>query len=345
MRASDAATLRPEAMSRPLPTTFVDVVVLDRFSMMSLAAAIEPLRAANRTAGRELYRWRLLSLDKPEPLSSSEIRVGIDARFDPADKRDMLFVVAAFNARIMDPRVIAQLRRAGREDTVFVGVEAGAWVLARCGFLDGYSATTHWEDLEEFSEAFPAVRVVRDRFVMDRSRWTAGGAAPTLDMMLSFIKRQHGPPTALDVANIFIYNQSYGFSGSSPQKYPGLSQPEIADERILSSIMLMEENLENPLTIPSLARKAGISLRSLQMKFMEALSQSPQEYYLALRLSAAMRKLELTPSTVTETAAACGFGSASAFARAFRRKFGISPSIARRLSSGTPHREASAAGR
>ncbi|MGO4560034.1 GlxA family transcriptional regulator [Mesorhizobium sp. 2RAF21] len=310
---------------------FVDVVVLPRFSMMSLAATIEPLRAANRAAGRELYRWRLVSLDGADLLSSSGVRIGIDARFEHSDERDMLFVVAAFNARSMDRRMVAQLRRAARQDTVIVGVEAGAWVLARCGLLDGYSATTHWEDLEEFSEAYPAIKVVGDRFVMDRLRWTAGGAAPTLDMMLTFIRLQHGPPTALDVANIFIYSQS--FSGSSPQKYSTKKQLNIGDKRILFSIMLMEENLDVPLPIPLIAKKAGISLRSLQMKFMESLSQSPQEYYLTLRLAAAMRKLEQTPDTVTEAAAAYGFGSASAFARAFRRKFGMSPSLARRISN------------
>jgi transcriptional regulator GlxA family with amidase domain len=41
----------------------VDVLVLDQFSLMCVAATVEPLRAANRVAAQPLYCWRLLSWD------------------------------------------------------------------------------------------------------------------------------------------------------------------------------------------------------------------------------------------------------------------------------------------
>lgn len=173
------------------PASVIDIIVLDQFSMMSLAAVIEPLRAANRVSGKELYRWRLSSFERSEVQSSSGIRITVDGLFSPKGERDIVFVVAAFRAREVNARIAAHLRRAIRESTIVVGVEAGAWVVARSGLLDNYSATTHWEDLEDFTEAFPLVNVVADRFVMDRLRWTTGGAAPTLDLMLNLIRRGH----------------------------------------------------------------------------------------------------------------------------------------------------------
>jgi transcriptional regulator GlxA family with amidase domain len=52
---------------------------------------------------------------------------------------------------------------------------------------------------------------------------------------------------------------------------------------------------------------------------------SPHDYYLALRLNAGRRLVLESRKTVTEIAAQTGFGSASAFARAFRSRFGESP--------------------
>ena len=45
------------------PPMRVGFLLLPDFALMSYASAVEPLRAANRLAGRELYAWRHVSLD------------------------------------------------------------------------------------------------------------------------------------------------------------------------------------------------------------------------------------------------------------------------------------------
>jgi transcriptional regulator GlxA family with amidase domain len=305
----------------------IDLLVLNEFSMMSLAATIEPLRAANRAAAQQLYRWRLLSWEDRAPASSSGVAVAMNGAFDPEEPRDILFVVAAFNARRISRAQAAALRKAARNSIAVAGIEAGAWVLGRAGLLDQHTATTHWEDLEEFAAAFPKVDVVNERFIMDRTRWTAGGAAPALDMMLSLIRHQHGLSLALDVASIFIYDQRE--AGSAPQSVVSLGQLSLADPMLVDAIANMQTHLEEPLPIPEIARHAKVPLRTLQAHFRERLRQTPHEYYLNLRLAAAKRMIEQTETHVAEIAATYGFGSASAFARAFRRRFRFSPLDAR----------------
>ena len=308
------------------PTT-LDVLVLHQFSMMSLAATVEPLRAANRVAGQELYRWRLVSLDGALPASSSGITVGVAGPFAPASVQDGLFVVAAFDALAIGRGLASDLRAVARRGVSVAGIEAGAWVLGRAGLLDGYRATTHWEDLEEFAATFPKVEVVSDRFVMDRTRWTAGGAAPALDMMLAMISAEHGLPLALNVASIFIYEQAQ--ASSAPQPIVSLGRLKAADPALAAVIGVMQRNLEEPVPIPALAARAGLLTRTLQSRFRAQLGMSPHAYYLDLRLAAAKRMLQHSGHTVAEVANAYGFGSASAFARAFRARFGISPGEAR----------------
>jgi transcriptional regulator GlxA family with amidase domain len=305
----------------------IDILVLDQFSLMCVAAAVEPLRAANRVAAQPLYRWRLLSWDGTAPTSTSGITVATDGAFAPDEARDALFVIGSFNARTVDRALSAALREAARSRLSLGGIEAGSWMLARAGLLDGYSATTHWEDLEEFAAAFPKVDVRRDRFVMDRTRWTAGGAAPALDMMLTMIRSQHGLPLALNVASVFVYDQH--LAASVPQPTVALSRLSVTDPALARAIGVMQTRLEEPLPLSAVAERSGVLLRTLQARFRGQLGQSPHAYYLDLRLSAAKRMLEQSAASVAEVATAHGFGSASAFARAFRQRFGVSPLAAR----------------
>jgi transcriptional regulator GlxA family with amidase domain len=312
---------------RNFRTVTIDVLVLDQFSLMCLAAVIEPLRAANRVAAQALYHWHVLSPDGAGACTTSGIMVGVDGAFAPDSARDVLFVIGSFTARAVDRRLSAALRRAARHRLSLGGIEAGSWVLARAGLLDGFSATTHWEDLEEFAAAFPKVAVRQDRFVMDRARWTAGGAAPALDMMLTMIRAEHGLPLALNVASVFIYDQH--LAASAPQPVVSLGRLAVSDPALMAAIAVMQTRLEEPAPLDEVAAKAGVALRTLQTRFRAQLGQSPHAYYLDLRLSAAKRMLEQSAASVAEVATAHGFGSASAFARAFRQRFGMRPLAAR----------------
>ena len=50
-----------EANNGPAKTEVFEFILLDQFSMMSVMAAIEPLRMANRLLGYQAYEWRLVS--------------------------------------------------------------------------------------------------------------------------------------------------------------------------------------------------------------------------------------------------------------------------------------------
>ncbi len=68
----------------------------------------------------------------------------------------------------------------------------------------------------------------------------------------------------------------------------------------------------------------------MQGLFSRHLGAAPHAYYLDLRLDAARRLLQQTERSLMEIAVACGFASASAFSRAFRRRYGRSPRDVRR---------------
>jgi transcriptional regulator GlxA family with amidase domain len=311
----------------------IDFLLLHEFSLLSFASAVEPLRAANRVSGRTLYRWRVLSSDGAMVLTSSGLQIAVDGAFEPQTTSDTLVVVAAFNvARHAGPSVMKGLRQCARRRLPLGGVESGAFVLAMAGVLAGRRATTHWEDLATFSDSFPDITVSSSRYVVDGDRFTSGGASPTLDMMLDLIRLRQGYGLALSVASVFIYERAH--AGEDPQPSLSLGRLDWFEPRLAAAIRLIESQIDEPQTISALSARLGISRRTLETLFVSHVGQSPQDFVRGMRLEAARRLVLESRDNMTSVATNCGFQSASAFARAFRHRYGTSPSQARKAHRG-----------
>ncbi|MGF6177059.1 GlxA family transcriptional regulator [Ensifer sp. 4252] len=302
----------------------VVVVVLPESSIMSLASVLDPMRAANRVSGHQVFRWRLLSADGEPVALTCGIPITVDGAFSLPLEGDVLLAIGGFNLdRYVGRRFIATLQECARHFDVVAGIESGCWLLGRSGLLNGRKATAHWEELEDFSQAFPALTVLGDRFVTDGKFWTSGGASPTFDMMLHLITQRLGSALALDVASIFVYDQTH--SATDVQPVVSLGRIETRDPGLAEAIRLMERTLERPLTVSALARRLSVSQRKLEALFSKGLATSPGAYYLRLRLQVAHRLVRDSGSPIREIALRCGFDSLSAFSRAYSREYGTSP--------------------
>lgn len=304
------------------------LLVLPETSLMTLAATVDPMRAANRVAGREVYRWEIVSLDGMAPATSCGLAVPVDGALVPARRRDMLVVLAAFNvlAHATKP-VLRAVRTGARHAGMVGGLEAGAWVLGLAGLLDGRAATTHWEDLELFTSRFPAIEVRRDRYVISGRMMTTGGAAPCLDMMLDLIRARHGAELALRVAGAFLYEPLH--APTVPQQALSAGRIGRGDPALGRAIAMMEAAIEQPPSVAEIAAELGLSQRRLEMLFAEKLGTSPGRFFLDLRLDEARRMVTDTRLSMQEIALRTGFSSQMAFARAFRSRFGSTASASR----------------
>jgi transcriptional regulator GlxA family with amidase domain len=309
------------------PTT-VGFLLVPGFALMSYAAAVEPLRAANLLAGRELYRW-WHAAPSPEPVTASN-GVAIIPDFGIGTDRgaDMVFVCAGGNpATFDDKRTFAWLRRLARKGTILGGISGGPYILARAGLLDERRATLHWEHLPAFREAFPDVAVVPSLFEIDGNRITCSGGISALDMMVALIERDHGRQLAASVGDWFLHTHIR--EGFGPQRLDLRYRLGIADEKLLRVLGDMETNLEAPLPRGTLARQAGISLRQLERLFNAHVGHGIHQHYRWLRLERARQLLRETSLPVLDVALATGFASSSQFARAYRGAFGEPPSRTR----------------
>jgi AraC-like DNA-binding protein len=84
------------------------------------------------------------------------------------------------------------------------------------------------------------------------------------------------------------------------------------------------------LTIPDLARRCGMGVRSFQDHFQRIIGHSPQTHLQQSRIRAAAALLAQVEKPIAEIAFACGFNTLSAFNRAFRATYRTSPRAYRR---------------
>lgn len=318
---------KPLFAADPAPLT-VAILVMAETNLFSLAAAVDPMRAANRRAGRELFVWRYVSAEGgPVPLTAG-FTIPTEALTDRTEA-DLLMLLAGF--RLMEqatPALLARLRRLAPRLRGMAGIDGGSWFLALAGLLDGQAATVHWEDLESFATRFPAIETRADRYVISGRYITTGGAAPCLDMMLDLIGARWGMDLALRVAGAFVYAPYQ--TGAQPQQSVPAARIARADPALGAAIALMEQGLEDPPSVAAIAARIGLSQRRLEMLFADRLGTSPGRFFLDLRLDEARRLVTDTRLPLQEVALRAGFSGQVTFARAFRARFGAAASALRR---------------
>jgi AraC family transcriptional regulator len=87
----------------------------------------------------------------------------------------------------------------------------------------------------------------------------------------------------------------------------------------------MEAHLHRRLTVPELARAAGLSVSHLTRLFRQATGRSPGVFLTHLRMTRARFLVEGTSLTITEVMSQVAASNRSHFARAFRCAHGLSP--------------------
>ncbi|MCC5982794.1 MAG: GlxA family transcriptional regulator [Rhodobacteraceae bacterium] len=325
---SRPAPRRPESARQPggaaaSPRHFV-FLLLHRFSMLAFASALEPLRLANRAAGRTLYTWRLVGEDGAEAECSNRTRCRLDGGLGDIEHGSIVLVCGGIDVQqATTPAIVNWLRRQARHGAAMGGICTGAHALARAGLLDGREATIHWENHDGFAEAFDAVTLNKTVFVIDANRMTSAGGTASLDMMLTLIADHHGKDLANNVADQLIYSAIRTHRDTQRLSIPtriGVRHPKLG--RVIE---IMESHIEDPISPADLAHEVGMSTRQLERLFRRYLNRSPKRYYMELRLARARNLLMQTDMSVINVALASGFTSPSHFSKCYRAHYNTTP--------------------
>jgi transcriptional regulator GlxA family with amidase domain len=302
----------------------IGFLLLNEFSLLAFASAIEPLRAANRQSNKQLFNWVISSASGAPAVASNGVEVRVDGNAAALQDCKMVFVCSGVNVRDnTDKNILNLIRRLDRNGAVIGAICTGTYVMAAAGLLDGRRCTIHWENIDGLSEEFPELDITNDLFEVDGTRVTCSGGTASLDMMLNLITQAHGAALATEVSDQFIHDRIR--EPTDRQRMELRSRLGVSHPKLLAVVKTMEDNLEEPLAQTDIARMTNLSTRQLERLFRKYLNTTPTRYYLNLRLARARHLLRQTSMSILSVALACGFVSASHFSKCYRECYGCTP--------------------
>lgn len=302
----------------------IGMLLLPGFNALAMHAFLDPFRAANYLRGQKIYHWQFLSLQGSNVVASNGVEVAATrAIADQPLAFDLILVNASWTPeQFRDERLQSWLRTASRQGTILGGIDTGAFVLADAGLLDHHCAVVHFEHMAAFKELFPAVETEECLYSIDQRRMSCCGGLAAADLALEVIQKQNGIELA-NAAARYIFQERLRHAGEAqvPQNIEpvGYQLPD----KLREAILLMERNIEEPLSQTELASYLSMSQRQLQRLFKRHVGSTPLRYYLNIRLDRARGLVTQTELPIMEIAALCGFLGAEQFSRAYAMRFEI----------------------
>ncbi|CAM3775412.1 transcriptional regulator ArgR [Ectopseudomonas alcaliphila] len=287
---------------------------------LTLSLAEETLRVAQRVHPEVVYELVFL---QAEPLVAGDWRLPGEPWAGHLEGLDKLFLLADAPPAQVAAGLAAALKQQVRSGCVIGGLSAGVYPLAQLGLLDGYRAAVHWRWQDDFAERFPKVIATSHLFDWDRDRLTACGGLAVLDLLLAVLARDHGAELAGAVSEELVVERIR--EGGERQRIPLQNRLGSSHPKLTLAVLLMEANIEEPLTTDEIAQHVCVSRRQLERIFKQYLNRVPSQYYLELRLNKARQLLMQTSKSIIQIGLSCGFSSGPHFSSAYRNFFGATP--------------------
>lgn len=109
--------------------------------------------------------------------------------------------------------------------------------------------------------------------------------------------------------------------------YDGKNEVIPFDERLLTAIEFISQNIGKPIQVAAIASHVGLSESRLRHLFAEQLGISIASYILWIRIKVALREMLKPGVTLSSAAHLANFSDHAHFTRTFKRMFGVAPSL------------------
>lgn len=309
----------------------VGFVLCADFTLVAFSAFVDTLRLAADEGDRSRpihCRWDVLSHDLDTIRSSAGIEVKPTRVFgDPADFDYIVTVGGLLHGQRTTRQQADFLRKAAAQGVPLVGLCTGSFVLARLGLMEGVRCCVSWYHHEAFTEEFPGVPSTSEAlYVVENDRLTCAGGTSVVHLASHIIESFGGKSRAEKALRILIENDIQPDNALQPAP---LYSERAKDARIRRAMLLIERNIENPISCEFIARQSHLSVRQLERLFKTELGISPTAYAERLRMAKAHDLLNNSREPLYQIAIRCGYKNHSHFSVRFKMAYGISPSALR----------------
>ncbi|WP_041958854.1 DJ-1/PfpI family protein [Sulfurospirillum arsenophilum] len=190
-------------------TYSVGILVFDNVEVLDFAGPYEVFTTASRVYGKQnllssVTPFEVFTIGKTKESVRARAGLKIDPDFDfkTHPKIDVLLIPGGVvTEELKDASVINWIATTSKETQLTASICTGAFLLAKVGLLEGKSATTHWEDINDLRVMFPKLEVKEQmRWVDEGAIVTSAGISAGIDMSLHLVERLVSRDLALNTA-------------------------------------------------------------------------------------------------------------------------------------------------
>lgn len=189
-------------------TTSVGIFVFDNVEVLDFAGPYEVFTTASRVHRRshpsdpDLFKVIIIGRTGAPVRARAGLSIHPDYYFKNHPPIDILVIPGGVvTQELSEPEVANWIAASSRTSRLTASVCTGAFLLAQAGLLNGRSATTHWEDIEDLKRMFPSLDVqMGKRWVDEGAVVTSAGISAGIDMSLHLIERVAGRELAIGTA-------------------------------------------------------------------------------------------------------------------------------------------------
>ncbi|WP_454119028.1 helix-turn-helix domain-containing protein [Microbacterium lacticum] len=122
-----------------------------------------------------------------------------------------------------------------------------------------------------------------------------------------------------------IFDAVGKYAGTHVSHIGLLDDRKVPSPEVIAAISLMRQQIDRPWNVDDLARHVALSSSQLTRLFRAQLRESPAAYFLRLRADKMAEFLSTTNMSVADAARAVGWANPAVAARAFKRRYAVSP--------------------
>jgi transcriptional regulator GlxA family with amidase domain len=315
--------------ARPVARTPVDgqrsqfsdfVFVSQDASVAFLAeACIDVLDSANRLTGREGYSWTHMLAE--EALEHSDKGLcGPD--------QNLVLIGGASNPWRPDGKALSMLRNGIRNTAHLCVVGSAVFVPLAAGVLAAKQLAIHTNFRSGVREDPGHPEIAAGSVCHNKTLSSATGHVAAIRMMLDLVGSRDGEFTRISLArDLGLMEPQEDLESAEHWRLKRLAQ---GDPVICDALKMMDDHLEDTLSVGQIAELLDVSPRKLERGFREQLGRTPLKIYRDLRLERAHKLLAQTSMSVSEVSVACGFSNVTLMKKWFAQKYGQEPQDVRR---------------
>jgi transcriptional regulator GlxA family with amidase domain len=307
------------------PSRDVAIVVYDGFTAFELGVACEIFGDDRWVAPGDPWYRLFICGDTSAPITADAgFQILVPHGLETLSNVDTVIVAPTYRPAEVSARVYEALRQAHGRGCRILSLCGGAFVLAEAGLLDGRRAATHWAECDELARRYPLLAVDSDVLYVDEGDiLTGAGSAASIDLCLHIVRQDYGSEVATQLARQLVV---------PPQRDGGQAQfierplPAVdPSDMFADTIAWVQEHLDEPVTVATLASQAAMSPRTFARRFRAETGTTPYQWLLQQRVHLAQRLLEVTDLSIEAVAEKSGLCTGANLRKHFSRIVHTSP--------------------